>query len=143
MVDRGRIAAGQRADLVLVEGNPLEDITATRAIVGVWKNGHAVARSMAEVEHDAPAAHAATRLSDFDGDAIDMASGGSWADTSDTMMGGASESNHRLVVGGAAGSRGALEIAARAISDPKRGLLVCRQEGAFAPGIQPPAKYPH
>ena len=42
--ERGRIAAGARADLVLVQGNPLEDITATRAIVRVFKNGYEVSR---------------------------------------------------------------------------------------------------
>ena len=44
LADRGRIAAGARADLVLVEGNPLRDITATRAIVAVFKNGFEVPR---------------------------------------------------------------------------------------------------
>ncbi len=111
MGDRGRIATGQRADLVLVDGNPLVDITATRAIVGVWKNGHAVDRNVSAATQGVPPAHAATRLSDFDGDVIDMASGGSWVGTSDTMMGGASEASHRIIAGGAAGSRGALEIA--------------------------------
>lgn len=38
--DRGRILRGRRADLVLVEGDPTVDITATRNIVGVWKAGH-------------------------------------------------------------------------------------------------------
>jgi hypothetical protein len=37
--DRGRIAKGMRADLVLVNGDPSVDITATRAIDGVWKQG--------------------------------------------------------------------------------------------------------
>ena len=37
--DRGRIAKGLRADLLLVEGNPLEDIKNTRRIAGIWKNG--------------------------------------------------------------------------------------------------------
>ncbi|KAI6081448.1 hypothetical protein F4821DRAFT_264936 [Hypoxylon rubiginosum] len=37
--DRGRIAEGLRADLVLVEGNPLEDIDKTLDIRGVWKQG--------------------------------------------------------------------------------------------------------
>jgi len=42
--DRGRIAPGLRADLVLVEGDPSLDIRATRAIVGIWKAGSVVER---------------------------------------------------------------------------------------------------
>ncbi|HYC52186.1 MAG TPA: amidohydrolase family protein [Gemmatimonadaceae bacterium] len=42
--DRGRIVAGARADLLLVNGNPMEDITATRAIARVFKNGYEVSR---------------------------------------------------------------------------------------------------
>lgn len=42
--DRGRIAPGLRADLLLIEGDPTRDIRATRAIVGIWKNGHRVER---------------------------------------------------------------------------------------------------
>ncbi|OPG06651.1 amidohydrolase family protein [Microbispora sp. GKU 823] len=37
--DRGRIAPGMRADLLLVDGDPTRDITATRAIAGVWRRG--------------------------------------------------------------------------------------------------------
>lgn len=37
--DRGRIAPGLRADLLLVEGDPTADIRATRRILGVWKLG--------------------------------------------------------------------------------------------------------
>ena len=37
--DRGRIVVGRRADVVLVDGNPTEDILATRAIEGIWKEG--------------------------------------------------------------------------------------------------------
>ncbi|KAH7082543.1 hypothetical protein BKA63DRAFT_133433 [Paraphoma chrysanthemicola] len=38
--DRGRLAAGLNADILLVEGNPLEDIGATLNIRGVWREGH-------------------------------------------------------------------------------------------------------
>jgi len=37
--DRGRIQPGFRADLVLVRGDPTEDITVTRDILRVWKAG--------------------------------------------------------------------------------------------------------
>ena len=43
--DRGRIVTGARADLVLIDGNPLIDITATRAIARIFKNGFEVRRT--------------------------------------------------------------------------------------------------
>lgn len=39
LADRGRIAVGLRADLLLVEGAPDRTITDTRRIVGIWKAG--------------------------------------------------------------------------------------------------------
>jgi imidazolonepropionase-like amidohydrolase len=45
LTDRGKIAPGLRADLVLVDGDPTRDITTTRRIVGVWKRGVAVERA--------------------------------------------------------------------------------------------------
>jgi imidazolonepropionase-like amidohydrolase len=39
LFDRDRIAPGLRADLLLVEGDPTTDITATRSIVEVWRRG--------------------------------------------------------------------------------------------------------
>ena len=41
--DRGRIRPGLRADLLLVTGDPVADIAATRRIRGVWTAGRAVA----------------------------------------------------------------------------------------------------
>jgi len=38
--DRGQVAEGLNADLLLVEGNPLEDIDATLNIRGVWRDGN-------------------------------------------------------------------------------------------------------
>jgi imidazolonepropionase-like amidohydrolase len=37
--DRGEIAPGRRADLLMVHGDPTRDITATRDIVRVWRSG--------------------------------------------------------------------------------------------------------
>jgi imidazolonepropionase-like amidohydrolase len=42
--DRGRILPGRRADLVLVRGNPMTDILATRDIFRIWKSGVEVDR---------------------------------------------------------------------------------------------------
>jgi imidazolonepropionase-like amidohydrolase len=39
LADRGRIVPGARADLLLVAGDPLTDITATRDVRGVWRAG--------------------------------------------------------------------------------------------------------
>lgn len=47
LVDRGRIAPGMRADLLLVDGDPTADITRTRQIVRLWKNGYEVDRAPA------------------------------------------------------------------------------------------------
>ncbi|GAB2810553.1 amidohydrolase family protein [Lentzea nigeriaca] len=44
LADRGRVAAGRRADLVLVSGDPLSDITETRAIERIWRGGVACDR---------------------------------------------------------------------------------------------------
>lgn len=50
--DRGRIAQGLRADLVLVQGDPTVNIKATRAIQRIWKAG-------VEIDRMIPAAHPA------------------------------------------------------------------------------------
>lgn len=39
LTDRGRISAGARADLVLVDGDPTTDITTTLSIREVWRRG--------------------------------------------------------------------------------------------------------
>jgi imidazolonepropionase-like amidohydrolase len=39
LADRGLVRPGMRADLVLVDGDPTHDITATRRVVMVWKRG--------------------------------------------------------------------------------------------------------
>ncbi len=44
LADRGRIAPGRRADLVLVDGDPLHTIGAALAIDTIWKNGFVVSR---------------------------------------------------------------------------------------------------
>lgn len=99
--DRGRIAQGLRADVLLVEGDPSQDIRVTRAIVGVWKNGDPVARPRQDAQAEAPRGEAlpasARLIDDFEGAATAGANGllpakfgSGWAPTTDQMAGGAS-----------------------------------------------------
>ena len=48
--DRGRIAAGLRADLCLVQGDPSHNIKCTRDIVQVWKAGQPIDREKRRTE---------------------------------------------------------------------------------------------
>ncbi len=86
IADRGRIAPGLRADLLLVEGDPALDVRRTRNIAAIWKNGYRVERP--RQNSAAPAAAAALanpELGQFEsGD-------DGWAPTTDRMMGGASD----------------------------------------------------
>jgi imidazolonepropionase-like amidohydrolase len=105
--DRGRIAPGLRADLVLVEGDPRQDMRATRAIVTVWKNGRRVDRRVAA---GASAVLEPGLLSHFDGERIDSRTGSGWMPTSDRMAGGQSDAAIERIAGGADGSAGALRV---------------------------------
>lgn len=44
LTDRGRIAPGLQADLLLVEGDPTREITATLSIAGIWRRGDKLSR---------------------------------------------------------------------------------------------------
>jgi imidazolonepropionase-like amidohydrolase len=48
LADRGRVAPGLRADLLLVDGDPCADITATREIVAIWRGGTRLTREFDE-----------------------------------------------------------------------------------------------
>ena len=115
--DRGRIAVGRRADLVLVRGDPTTDITATRDIVGVWKLGVRVDRDgyrtalAAQQEGDkTPKGSSDGLVSDFDDGSLATGFGSGWTVSTDTLIGGSSSANMEVVDGGANGSAKALEI---------------------------------
>ena len=88
--DRGRIAPGLRADLLLVEGEPATDVTLTRAIVGVWKAGQPVDRPPAGTGDAHPPIPETTLLSTFDGGNLDAGFGAGWMASTDDIAGGAS-----------------------------------------------------
>lgn len=115
--DRGRIAKGMRADLLLVNGDPTTNILATRDIAAVWKAGYAVDRAayaagiVAENAKTAAAPAVQGMISDFENGKADAAFGAGWVTSTDAMVGGTSTVEMNVVAGGAHGSRGALQIA--------------------------------
>jgi imidazolonepropionase-like amidohydrolase len=116
--DRGRIASGLRADLLLVNGDPTTDITATRDIAGVWKGGVAVDRApFAKAVADARAAKTSTPkgldakvLSDFESGAPAASFGTNWTESADNIAGGKSTGSLSVVEGGAANTAKSLSV---------------------------------
>jgi imidazolonepropionase-like amidohydrolase len=101
--DRGMIEEGRRADLLLVEGNPMEDLDATRDIVGVWRGGKKVDRTPVEqpkpraAKGDGP--DAPGLVSDFNDGTMASSLGAGWSASTDAMMGGKSTATLDVVVG--------------------------------------------
>jgi imidazolonepropionase-like amidohydrolase len=119
IADRGRIAKGLRADLVLVEGDPTSDIQATRAIAAIWKGGAPVDRdAYAKAIRETPAVSSATApaglearvLSDFEDGSRGAAFGTQWQATSDDMAGGKSTGTIAVIDGGAGATTKSLQI---------------------------------
>jgi imidazolonepropionase-like amidohydrolase len=121
--DRGRIAPGKRADLLLVKGDPTTDIKATRDIVSVWKLGVQVDRasyrasvektvqqSEAQKKAPAPPGSEPGLISDFDEDKPSVKFGQDWQVSTDSFRGGKSTAEMKVVDGGAENSKGALQI---------------------------------
>ncbi|WP_410671371.1 amidohydrolase family protein [Amycolatopsis sp. cmx-4-68] len=52
LTDRGAIEPGLRADLVLIDGNPIEDISSTRALRAVWCAGTEITPAAPETARD-------------------------------------------------------------------------------------------
>jgi imidazolonepropionase-like amidohydrolase len=105
IADRGRIAKGLRADLVLVNGDPTKDINATRDIAGIWKGGVAVDRTAyakAIADSKVAAQHApqgldAPILSDFETGSPVAVFGTQWGPTADDIAGGKSTGQVKVV----------------------------------------------
>jgi imidazolonepropionase-like amidohydrolase len=111
--DRGRVTKGLRADLLLVNGDPTTNITATRDIAAIWKNGARVPRepelprAQLEVETIAPET---SMFSNFESGTTKPAFGSDWFISTDQMAGGKSVSTMKVVDGGAAGTAKALHV---------------------------------
>lgn len=123
--DRGGIAAGLRADLLLVDGNPTTDIMATRNIAGVWKNGAMLDRKPEPKRAEAAPVAAVVpnigdgMISNFDSGGTKPAFGFGWAVSTDSIAGGKSEAAINVVDSGASGTPKSLHIHA----DTKPGFM--------------------
>jgi Amidohydrolase family len=131
--DRGRIARGLRADLLLVEGDPTADITATRKIVGVWKQGRKIDRdhqrtlvqeqnrALVKMKNaPAPQGSESGLISDFEGEQATTKTsfGAGWTISTDALRGGKSKAQSAVVNAGASGSAHALRISGTIDSAP-------------------------
>jgi imidazolonepropionase-like amidohydrolase len=135
--DRGRIAPGMRADLLLVEGDPTVDIKATRAIVAIWKNGAVVDRALNATERadltKGSAAPADPMIADFEDGKIAVRFGQSWSITTDALAGGKSSARQEWIDASANGSKGALRVS----GEVAPGLPYAWAGTLFMPGAEP------
>jgi len=144
--DRGVIAPGKRADLVLVKGDPMQDITATRDIVSVWKLGveddrasyrASIEKAKQEAEKAAQAAPPSGSetglISDFDDGTPSAKFGTGWMLSTDSIAGGKSTGEMKVVDSGANGDKHALDISG-AIDG---GLPYAWAGVMWSPGSQP------
>jgi hypothetical protein len=139
---RGQIAKGYKADLVLVEGNPLQDIAATRRIVEVWKDGESTAPIReAQFKHVAQQNAAKGtqplalppdgRISLLKDGKLASPFGTGWFPSTDKFAGGVSTVN----LGTQSASEGGAAIAIEAQVKP--GFAYPWAGAAFMPGAQP------
>lgn len=149
--DRGVIAPGRRADLLLVKGDPTTDITATRGILSVWKLGveddrasyrAAIEQTRQEAAKTAQANHptdssmgliSAGLISDFDDGTPNAKFGTAWVLSTDSIAGGKSAGDMKVVDGGVNGDKHALDISG--LIDG--GLPYAWAGVMWAPGSQP------
>ncbi|HEV7765510.1 MAG TPA: amidohydrolase family protein [Thermoanaerobaculia bacterium] len=110
--DRGRIAPGLRADLLLVDGDPTHDISATRAIDTVWKGGVALERRPEAVaKPEAVAGNLGDgTISTFESGETNSAFGFGWTLSDDSFMGGKSKVSMEVVSNGANGTAKSLLV---------------------------------
>ena len=134
--DRGRIAPGMKADLVLVRGDATRDVLATRDLTGIWKDGVRFERVRPEAVPAGRPRIVPRVLTDFEDLTSEGLAASGWVPSTDTMFGGGSTVDLRVAADGADGNRGALVISgeiAAGFPAPWAGVMI-----GLAPGIMQP-----
>lgn len=141
---RGRIANGYKADLLLVQGDPGTDIANTRRIVAVWKDGQDASalreRQREQVAAEITAAPAAAalppdgRISDFSAARLGSPFGFGWMPATDSFMGGKSTVQ---LQGMARAEEGGEPAAVEVKATVAAGSMAPFAGVAFMPGKQP------
>lgn len=144
--DRGQIAVGLRADLLLVRGDPTTEITNTRQIVSVWRSGILIDRDLyrasVKLEKDendflrnseAPAGLGAGLISDFAAGQPTTSFGQPWQIITDEIWGGKSQAKLSIVSESPLGHKASLLISGYVVN-----LVRYSQAGIiFFPGKAP------
>ena len=95
VAERGRIAEGHLADLVLVRGDLEEDVSRSHDIAAIWKDGYLVDRAVGSAgagpQPEVARVPAETLVADFE-DGFE-ASFGAWDVTTDQLTGGSSSAD--------------------------------------------------
>ncbi len=144
--DRGRIAPGLRADLLLVKGDPTTDIKAARDIAGIWKCGVRLDRAAyrTSIEEQTGSARAKEQapissdnesglVSDFEDGKASAKFGFGWQVSTDAMTGGKSTARFKVVTGGAGDSKHSLSITGKIVE----GIEYAWAGAMFIPGRFP------
>jgi imidazolonepropionase-like amidohydrolase len=145
--DRGEIGKGKRADLLLVEGDPTQNIKDLRRIAVVWKQGVALDRqafqdAVEKENRQAQEAIEAERssenvgraaISDFEEGTPQTQFGSPWMAFSDAIIGGKSKASIHIVDGGAEHSAHALQV----MGDIDSAFAYAWAGAAFFPGGNP------
>jgi imidazolonepropionase-like amidohydrolase len=144
--DRGALATGKRADLLLVRGDPSRDLASLRDIRAVIKQGWVVDRqAFAESMKSERAADDALRrappplglgdglVSDFEEGKLSSRWGSGWSASTDAIAGGTSTVSLELPAGGAGAGGHALRVA----GEIRPGFPFGFAGALFSPGTKP------
>ncbi|MEN7342676.1 MAG: amidohydrolase family protein [Pseudomonadota bacterium] len=110
----GLLSVGAPADLLILTEDPRDDLTATRGIETMLRNGYVTSRAVPVI--NASNIVLPATLADFD-NGIEAPDNFIWSETSDSMMGGQSSATLTSLAQGADASAGALAVDANVSAD--------------------------